>query len=97
MQITNVISPDMSDAWALGKDVITIVVVPFCLYIVKELKEISKAMSELSTVLIGIGGKNGMRSRVARNESRIRGMELTMERSGFHIRSDNNKGDDDDI
>lgn len=52
-------------------------VIPIVGYGVKKLTEISKELTELRTALIGIDGKNGIRSRLIHLERRF---EIFMER-----------------
>lgn len=46
-------------------------VVPFVIYVTKTLAKISAELKTLRTVLIGIDGKNGIRSRLIRLERRL--------------------------
>lgn len=60
-----------ADAWGQLVRVVEILVVPFVLWVVKTLTAIQREVSDLKTVLIGIDGKNGIRSRVIRVERRV--------------------------
>lgn len=59
------------EAWHNLFKIIELLIVPFGIYIVKTLSNLLKDISDLKTVLIGIDGKNGIRSRVIRMERRI--------------------------
>lgn len=60
-----------ADAWGQLVRVVEILIVPFVLWVVKTLTTIQREVSDLKTVLIGIDGKNGIRSRVIRVERRV--------------------------
>ena len=60
-----------ADAWGQLVRVVEILIVPFVLWVVKTLTAIQREVSDLKTVLIGIDGKNGIRSRVIRVERRV--------------------------
>lgn len=58
--------------------VVELLVLPFAWYIVNSLKDLSKRLDEVATearelkvVLIGVDGRNGMRSRFSRVERRV--------------------------
>lgn len=65
-----------SDTWGQLLKLVEILVVPFALYVVKTLTTIQKEVSDLKTVLIGIDGKNGIRSRVIRMERKVERLAL---------------------
>jgi hypothetical protein len=46
-------------------------IIPFIAYVVKQLSRISEELKALRTVLIGIDGRNGMRSRLIHLERRL--------------------------
>ena len=58
------------------KNIVEFLILPFALYIVRKLDELSKKVNELSVVLIGVDGKNGIRSRVIRVERRIERLHI---------------------
>ena len=60
-----------AEAWGNLVRVVEILIVPFVLWVVKTLTAIQREVSDLKTVLIGIDGKNGIRSRVIRVERRV--------------------------
>lgn len=60
-----------AEAWQDVIRVIELLILPFTIYIVKTLTAIQREVSDLKTVLIGIDGKNGIRSRVIRMERRV--------------------------
>ncbi len=59
------------ESWHNLFKIVEILIVPFALYIIKTLTSIQREVSDLKTVLIGIDGKNGIRSRVIRMERRV--------------------------
>lgn len=59
------------ETWQNLIKIIEVLVVPFGLYVIKTLTSIQREVSDLKTVLIGIDGKNGIRSRVIRMERRV--------------------------
>lgn len=46
-------------------------IIPFVAYVVKKLTDISEEIKALRTVMIGIDGRNGIRSRLIRLERRL--------------------------
>jgi hypothetical protein len=64
------------EAWEQLLKVVEILIIPFGLYMVRVLTMIQKEVSDLKTVLIGIDGKNGIRSRVIRMERRVEKLAL---------------------
>lgn len=65
----------MQFPWEQFIKLLEITLLPFGVYIVKTLSSIQKEVSDLKTVLIGIDGKNGIRSRVVRIERRLDGVK----------------------
>lgn len=63
-------------AWEQLLRVIEVLIIPFGLWMLKLLTEIQKEVSDLKTVLIGIDGKNGIRSRVVRVERRVERLSI---------------------
>ncbi len=60
-----------SEAWDFLFKVVELGVIPFVIYVTKSLAKISADLKTLRTVLIGIDGKNGIRSRLIRLERRL--------------------------
>ena len=63
-------------AWEQLLKVVEVLIIPFGLYMVRVLTTIQKEVSDLKTVLIGIDGKNGIRSRVIRMERKVERLAL---------------------
>ena len=63
-------------AWEQLLRVIEVLIIPFGLWMLKLLTAIQKEVSDLKTVLIGIDGKNGIRSRVIRVERRVERLSI---------------------
>lgn len=63
-------------AWEQLLRLVEILIIPFGIWVVKMLSMIQKEVSELKTVLIGIDGKNGIRSRVIRVERKVERLSL---------------------
>lgn len=62
--------------WELIKTVVEVAVIPFSLWIVNTLRLALEELRTLRTVLIGVDGKNGMRSRLRRLEKRVEALAL---------------------
>lgn len=60
-----------AETWQNLIKILEILIVPFFLWVIKTLTTIQRELSDLKTVLIGIDGKNGIRSRVIRMERRV--------------------------
>lgn len=73
--------------WEALIKIIELLVLPFAWYVVKTLNELTKKVNELGVVLIGVDGKNGLRSRVIRMERRI-------ERLAIRYAKDHDEDDD---
>lgn len=58
-------------AWEQLLRVVEVLIIPFGLWMVKTLNSIQKEVTELKTVLIGVDGKNGIRSRVIYVERQV--------------------------
>jgi hypothetical protein len=56
--------------------------IPFVGYLIKKLSDISEEMKALRTVMIGIDGRNGIRSRLIRLERRLE--RLLMNEAGHN-------------
>lgn len=69
-------------AWELAKTVIEVAVIPFGLWTAKTLHLALQELRTLRTVLIGVDGKNGMRSRLRRLEKRVE--QLTIQQAARH-------------
>lgn len=81
--------------WEIVKTVIEIAVIPFSLWIVNTLRLALEELRTLRTVLIGVDGKNGMRSRLRRLERRVEHLSLQQAaRHGEAIELDTNEDDD---
>lgn len=63
-------------AWEQLLKVVEVLIIPFGLYMVRVLTTIQKEVSDLKTVLIGIDGRNGIRSRVIRMERKVERLAL---------------------
>ena len=62
--------------WEVIKSVIEIAVIPLGAWIVNNLRLALEELRTLRTVLIGVDGKNGMRSRLRRLERRVENLSL---------------------
>lgn len=62
--------------WEVIKTVIEIAVLPLGAWIVNNLRLALEELRTLRTVLIGVDGKNGMRSRLRRLERRVENLSL---------------------
>lgn len=81
--------------WEIVKTVIEVAVIPFSLWIVNTLRLALEELRTLRTVLIGVDGKNGMRSRLRRLERRVEHLSLQQAaRHGEAIELDTNEDDD---
>lgn len=88
--------PAETNTWEIIKTVIEVAVVPFGLWIVNTLRLALEELKTLRTVLIGVDGKNGMRSRLRRLERRVE--HLTLQQAARHgeaIEINHNDEDDD--
>lgn len=77
-------------------DVVKIIVVPMLAYILKKQTETSNEIQNLRTVLIGIDGKNGIRSRVMRVEAKLQNLSIAqaLRHSEAHQQSASESDDD---
>lgn len=81
--------------WEVVKTAIEVAVIPFSLWIVNTLRLALEELRTLRTVLIGVDGKNGMRSRLRRLERRVENLSLQQAaRHGEVIELDTNEDDD---
>lgn len=81
--------------WEVVKTVIEVAVIPFGLWIVNTLRLALEELRTLRTVLIGVDGKNGMRSRLRRLERRVEHLSLQQAaRHGEAIELDASEDDD---
>lgn len=81
--------------WEVVKTAIEVAVIPFSLWIVNTLRLALEELRTLRTVLIGVDGKNGMRSRLRRLERRVENLSLQQAaRHGEVIELDANEDDD---
>lgn len=81
--------------WEIVKTAIEVAVIPFSLWIVNTLRLALEELRTLRTVLIGVDGKNGMRSRLRRLERRVENLSLQQAaRHGEVIELDANEDDD---
>jgi hypothetical protein len=62
--------------WDIIKTVIEIAIIPLGAWIVNNLRLALEELRTLRTVLIGVDGKNGMRSRLRRLERRVENLSL---------------------
>lgn len=68
--------PAETNTWEIIKTVIEIAVIPFGAWIVNNLRLALEELRTLRTVLIGVDGKNGMRSRLRRLERKVEHLTL---------------------
>jgi hypothetical protein len=81
--------------WDIIKTVIEIAIVPLGAWIVNTLRMALEELRTLRTVLIGVDGKNGMRSRLRRLERRVEYLSLQQAaRHGEPIEMDKAEEDD---
>lgn len=64
-------SSGSQELWEFLFKAIEFGIIPFIGYVVKKLSDISEELKALRTTLIGIDGKNGIRSRLNRLERKI--------------------------
>lgn len=83
-----------TSTWELLKTVIEVAVIPFGLWTAKTLHLALQELRTLRTVLIGVDGKNGMRSRLRRLEKRVE--ILTLQQVARHGESIDLPDDDED-
>ena len=76
------------------KDIVQILVIPFCVYIVKEIATISQKLDKVETVLIGVDGKNGLRSRHRRLEIKVDEIMFTQKHPNRKFHDDGSDNDD---
>lgn len=75
--------------------IIELLVLPFAWYIVKKLDSVVATVEDLKTILIGVDGKNGIRSRVMRLERKVETLSLQQAaRHGEPIREGEDEVDD---
>lgn len=75
--------------------IIELLVLPFAWYIVKKLDSVVATVEDLKTSLIGVDGKNGIRSRVMRLERKVETLSLQQAaRHGEPIREGEDEVDD---
>jgi len=86
--------PAETNTWEVVKTVIEVAVVPFGLWIVNTLRLALEELRTLRTVLIGVDGKNGMRSRLRRLERRVE--HLTLQQAVRHGESPDLVDEEDD-
>lgn len=87
--------PAEISTWEVVKTAIEVAVIPFSLWIVNTLRLALEELRTLRTVLIGVDGKNGMRSRLRRLERRVENLSLQQAaRHGEAIELDTNEDDD---
>lgn len=70
-----------TDSWNQLLKIVEILIIPFGAYVIKTLAAIQKEIVELKTVLIGVDGRNGIRSRVIRVERKVERLSMS------HLRS----------
>ena len=80
-------------AWEQLLKVVEVLIIPFGLYMVRVLTAIQKEVSDLKTVLIGIDGKNGIRSRMIRVERRVERLAVAQ----AHRHGEDAEEDDEDV
>lgn len=78
MQTIPVSSPN--DIYAIVKDVIQILIIPFCIYVVTSLRKVEKKVDTVNQTLVGQDGKNGLLSRVRRLEKLMENLRLGLAR-----------------
>lgn len=86
--------PAETNTWDIIKTVIEIAVIPFGAWIVNNLRLALEELRTLRTVLIGVDGKNGMRSRLRRLERRVE--HLTLQQAARHGEAIELSEDEDD-
>lgn len=64
---------------------VEVLVVPFCIWVLKELSALRKDLSEIKTVLIGVDGRNGIRSRTIRLENKVGRIGITLAAHGMTV------------
>lgn len=75
--------------WQQIKDVLEVLIVPAYIMHVKRMSSIETKLTELSNVLIGVDGENGLRSRFKELERDVRRLMLALaKRFGMTIRED---------
>jgi|688.fasta_scaffold11762_17 hypothetical protein len=81
--------------WEVVKTIIEVAVIPVGMWIVNTLRLALEELRTLRTVLIGVDGKNGMRSRLRRLERRVEQLSLQQAaRHGEPIEMDTTEDDD---
>ena len=79
-------SPESSELWNQAKDVMSVAVIPFCIFVVKKLNDIGQVARDTQVTLVGSDGKNGLRSRFGRLERRVEALALAFAaKTGAHI------------
>ena len=56
--------------------IIELLILPFAWYIIKKLEAVVSTVQDLRTILIGVDGRNGIRSRVMRLERKVSNLAL---------------------
>ena len=56
--------------------IIELLILPFAWYIIKKLEAVVSTAHDLRTILIGVDGRNGIRSRVMRLERKVSNLAL---------------------
>ena len=65
-----------TELWEQLVKLVEVLIIPFSVWLVKTLAAIQKETTELKTVLIGVDGKNGIRSRVIRIERKLENLPV---------------------
>jgi hypothetical protein len=61
------------EMWSLVDSIVKVIIIPFAVYVIKSLQSLTQELRDLKVVLIGIDGKNGLRSRIIRTERKLEG------------------------
>ncbi len=67
---------DSPELWNQVKDILTVAIIPFCGYVVRQLNLIGQVARDTQVTLVGVDGKNGLRSRFGRLERRVESLVI---------------------
>ena len=59
------------EAVSLFIEILKLLVIPAVIYVVKSIHALDRKVDKINTVLIGVDGKNGLRSRIRRLEIKV--------------------------
>lgn len=65
--------------------IVELLILPFAWYIIKKLESVVSTVQDLRTILIGVDGKNGIRSRVIRLERKVEQLSLQQAARGADV------------